>query len=85
MIVVLGSPDADSAEIYAETVTKGDPSYAGALAGIELGLPVYHITEPEIKEQVDPEVYQEQVGLMEIALEVDKIAAAMRKVRRLSS
>ena len=29
VIVVLGSPDANSAELYAETVTHGDPSWAG--------------------------------------------------------
>lgn len=81
MIVILGTPDADSAELYAETVVHGDPSYAGPLAGVALGLPVYHIMEPEIRAQIDPAVYQEHLGLMEIALEVDKITNAISKVR----
>ena len=47
--MVLGSPDANSAELYAETVTHGDPSWAGPLAGVPLGLPVYHVVEPWLK------------------------------------
>ena len=44
-------------------------------------LPVFHIMEPEIKAQIDPAVYQEHLGLMEIALEVEKITKALRRVR----
>jgi len=85
MVVVLGAPDADSAELYAETVVHGDPSWAGPLAGVALELPVYHIMEPEIKAQIDPKVYEEHLGLMEVALDVDKIAQALRRVRGESS
>ena len=80
-MVVLGAPDADSAELYAETVVHGDPSYAGPLAGVALGLPVYHILEPEIKAQIDPAVYKEHLELMEIALDVEKISRGLSKVR----
>jgi betaine reductase len=79
--VVLGSPDANSAELYAETVTHGDPTWAGALAGVPLGLPVYHIVEPEIKASVEPSVYEAQVGVMDVALEKDQITEALNKVR----
>jgi hypothetical protein len=68
LVVVLGSPDAESAEIYAETVTNGDPSFAGPLAGVSLRLPVYHILEDEVKEQIDPTVYEQQIGMMEMVL-----------------
>ncbi len=78
---MLGAPDADSAELYAETVVHGDPSWAGPLAGVALELPVYHIMEPEIQAQIDPAVYQEHLSLMEIALDVDKIAQALSRVR----
>ncbi len=81
LIVVMGAPDADSAELYAETMVRGDPSYAGPLAGIALGLPVFHIMEPEIKEQVKPEVYKEHLELMDIALDVERIAQALDRVR----
>ncbi len=81
LVVVLGSPDAESAEIYAETVTKGDPTFAGPLAGVPLGLPVYHILEDRIKELVDPEIYQQQIGMMEFVLNKAAITAALEKVR----
>lgn len=76
-----GAPDADSAELYAETMIKGDPSWVGPLAGVAMNLPVFHIMEPEIKEQINPEVYGEQIGVMEIALEVDKITQGLNRVR----
>ncbi len=85
LVVILGAPDADSAELYAETVVHGDPSWAGPLAGLALELPVYHIMEPEIKAQIDPEVYKEHLALMEIALDVDKITQGLNRVRKASS
>jgi glycine reductase len=73
MIVILGQPDPNSAGLFAETVTRGDPTWAGPLAGVPLGLPVYHILEPEIREAMDPDLYQEHVGLMELSADVDEI------------
>jgi glycine reductase len=81
LIVVLGTPDADSAELYAETVMHGDPTWAGPLAGVALGLPVYHIIEPEIRAQIDPACYDEHLKLMDIALDVDKISQALTRLR----
>ena len=81
MVVVLGTPTAESSRLYALTVTEGDPSWAGALAGTSLGLPVYHITEEAIKCQVSSEVYEEQVTLMEMVLDVADIADAVQGVR----
>jgi len=83
-MVILGAPDADSAELYAETVVHGDPSWAGPLTGIAMELPVYHIMEPEIKAQIDPEVYKEHLELMEIALDVEKITEGLNRVRKAS-
>ena len=85
LIVVLGAPDADSAELYAETVVSGDPSWAGPLAGVALELPVFHIIEPVMKEQIEPSVYKEHLELMEIALDVERIAQALDKIRKASS
>lgn len=81
LIVILGAPDADSAELYAETVMHGDPSWVGPLAGVALELPVYHIMEPEIKAQIDPEIYKQHLELMEIALDVERISQALSKLR----
>lgn len=81
-MVILGAPDADSAELYAETLVNGDPSWAGPLAGVALGLPVFHIMEPEIRAQIEPSVYQEHLALMEIALDIEKIAQGLDRVRK---
>ncbi|SHK65415.1 Glycine reductase complex selenoprotein A, partial [Paramaledivibacter caminithermalis DSM 15212] len=51
------------------------------LAGVELGLAVYHAVEPEFKEAVDADVYEEQVGMMEMVLEVDEIIEEMTSIR----
>ena len=80
--MLLGTPNAESSRLYALTVTEGDPAWAGPLAGKALRLPVYHVTEPEVKAQIPPEVYEEQVALMELAADVKEIAAAMAEVRR---
>ena len=62
-------------------MTEGDPTWAGVLADAHLDLPVYHITEPEVKAQIDAEVYEAHVALMEIVLETDEIAQALREIR----
>jgi betaine reductase len=80
-VVLLGTPNAESSRLYALTVTEGDPSWAGALAGAGLGLPVFHITEEAVKSQVAPEVYEEHIALMEVVLEVEDIAKAVQDVR----
>ncbi len=82
IVAVIGAPDADAAELYAETLIHGDPSWLGPLAGIALELPVFHIMEPVIKDQIDPELYKEHLELFEIALEVDKIAEGLDRVRK---
>jgi hypothetical protein len=80
-IVVIGGSEAESAGLAAETVTAGDPTYAGPLAGVPLGLRVYHAVEPEFKESVDPDVYDDQIGMMEMVLDVDAIVAEVSNMR----
>jgi glycine/sarcosine/betaine reductase complex component A len=76
LVVVLGAADLEALEVAAETVTLGDPAYVGPLAGVQLGLPVVHILEEDVKEQVDPSIYDEQVGLLEMTLDVAQIQRA---------
>jgi glycine reductase len=57
ILVVLGASDLDGALISAETVTLGDPSFSGPLAGVSLGLPVYHILEPKIRDAIPKDLY----------------------------
>jgi glycine/sarcosine/betaine reductase complex component A len=79
LVVVLGAADLEPLEVAAETVTMGDPAYVGPLAGVQLGLPVIHILEEDVKEQVDAGVYDEQVGLLEMTLDVDQVREAAKK------
>ena len=81
IVAILGAPDAESAEMFAETISLGDPTYAGALAGVSLKLPVFHVTEPEVRAAVDPDVYAEQIEMMEMALDIAAIHTAVQSVR----
>ena len=78
LVVVLGAADLEALEVAAETVTVGDPAYVGPLAGVQLGLPVVHILEDDVKQDVDPEIWEKQVGLLEMTLDVDEIQKAAR-------
>ena len=85
VVVLLGTPDAESTQTLAQTVVAGDPSYAGPLAGVPLGLPVLHVFEPEVKAQVPDEVYEEQVALMEMSLDREAILGGLREARRVGA
>ena len=82
IVVVIGGAEAEASGLSAETVAAGDPTYAGPLAGIALGLAVYHMVEPEIKDECDATVYDEQCGMMEMVLDVDAIIDEVSKVRK---
>ena len=81
---MLGASDLDGALISAETVTDGDPSFSGPLAGVSLKLPVYHILEPEMRDAVPEEVYEENVGIWALAIEpekIDRIGSEFKAIR----
>ncbi len=81
VMVILGAAEGEASGLAAETVTIGDPTFAGPLTGVSLKLSVYHICEPEIKEQIPADLYDEQVGMMEMVLDVDDIISEMNAVR----
>ncbi len=81
MVVVLGTPNARSTRMIALTLTQGDPSYAGPLAGVPLGLPVYHILEDEVKAAIAPGVYAEEIGPLEFLLDKPGIVEALHALR----
>ena len=81
IVVVLGASEGEAAGLAAETVTAGDPTFAGPLTGVQLGLSVFHVCEPEIKDEVDADVYDEQVGMMEMVMDVDDIISEMSSIR----
>ena len=81
LVVVLGAAEGEAAGLAAETVTAGDPTFAGPLTGVQLGLTVYHVCEPEMKAEFDEAVYDEQVSMMEMVLDVDDIVDEMSAIR----
>jgi betaine reductase len=81
LVVLLGAPDPEAAEIAAETVVLGDPAYAGALAGAQLGLDVYHVLEDDIRKDIPDDVWEEQIGVMADILEADALTTAVAGMR----
>ena len=81
IVVILGGAEAEASGLSAETVSAGDPTFAGPLAGVALGLAVYHIVEPEIKEECDAAVYDEQCSMMEMVLDVEDIISEVKTIR----
>ena len=82
LLVVLGAPDPEAAEIAAETVVVGDPSYAGPLTEAQLGLEVYHVLEEEIRSQVPDEIWEQQIGVMADILDADAVGSAVATMRQ---
>jgi len=81
LLVVLGAPDDEAAEIAAETIIFGDPTYAGALTETQLGLDVYHVLEEEIKSEIPDDVWDDQIGVMADTLEAEALTEAVAKMR----
>jgi len=81
LIIVLGGAEAEASGMAVETVANGDPTFAGPLAGVQLGLAAYHVVEDEIKNEVDTAVYEEQVAMMEMVIEVDEIVKEVKSYR----
>lgn len=79
LIVLLGGGEAEASGLAAETVSTGDPTFAGPLSGVSLGLKAYHIFE--VKDEVDPTVYEDQISMMEMVLEVDEIIKEVKTYR----
>lgn len=79
VVVVLGGAEAEASGLAAETVTTGDPTFAGPLTGVQLELPVYHIFE--LKNIVPEETWDEQVSMMEMVLDVDEIVKEVTTYR----
>ena len=79
LVVLLGGAEAEASGLAAETVATGDPTFAGALSGVPLGLKAYHVFE--IKEEVDSAVYETQIGMMEMVLDVEAIQKEVASIR----
>ena len=71
-MVVFGVNEPALLRIMASTFKEGDPSYAGALAGVALGLRSYHIFE--LKDEIPVAVWAEQMTMEELQVEDDRAA-----------
>ena len=81
IVVLLGAAEGEASGLAAETVTAGDPTFAGPLTGVQLGLTTYHVCEPEMKAEFDEAVYDEQISMMEMVLDIDGIVGEMSAIR----
>jgi betaine reductase len=81
VIAVLGAADIEGAEIAAETLTVGDPSFAGPLAGVQLGLSIYHILEPEVKAAVPSDVYEQAAGIIGMIIDTEEVGRKFKAIR----
>lgn len=80
LVVILGGAEAEASGLAAETVATGDPTFAGPLSGVSLGLKAYHVFE--LKDEFDPGVYEEQISMMEMVLDVDEITEEVKNYRK---
>jgi len=81
LAVVLGNGDAQGAEVFAETVTQGDPTYAGPLAGVPLKIPVYHVLEDEVMAVVPEKLREERLQLSSLVIDVEPMRQVLQTSR----
>jgi glycine/sarcosine/betaine reductase complex component A len=81
LAVVLGNGEANGVEVFAETVTQGDPSYAGPLAGVALKIPVYHVLEEEVLSALPDYLREEKLQLSLLVIDVEPMHQLLKTAR----
>jgi hypothetical protein len=82
LVLVFGLNQLFNLRIMATTFKEGDPSYAGALGGVALGLRSYHIFE--LKDEIPEDVWEKEMSFKELEVEdelIAQISATMRDIR----
>ena len=82
LLVVLGVNEPQRLRIMTRTFREGDPSYAGALGGVALGLDCVHVLE--LRDEIPEDVWKEQMALKELEIGDEgraEILATMREAR----
>ncbi len=46
-----------------------------------MGLPVYHILEPEVRKHIPEDVYNEQVGVMAMVINPEEVGDRFKAIR----
>lgn len=83
IVAVLGAGSPTALEMMAVTLKSGDPAYAGALAGVELSIPSFHILEPGITEQLSPELYERELALSAAVVgDAEELFKPLRAIRQ---
>ena len=81
-MIVFGLNEPSNLRIMATTFKDGDPSFAGALGGLALGLKSYHIFE--LKSEVPADIWASEMAVEELQAEddlIEEICNTMRQVR----
>jgi glycine/sarcosine/betaine reductase complex component A len=81
LAVVLGNGEASGVEVFAETVTAGDPSYAGPLAGVSLKIPVYHVLEEDVMAVIPDAIREEKLQLSSLVIDVEPMRQVLQAAR----
>ena len=82
LVIILGLNEPENLRIFATTFKEGDPSYAGPLAGVALGLkssPIF-----ELKSEVPADVWSAEMAMKELEVEdasIEQICHTMRDIR----
>ena len=82
LVLVFGLNQPANLRIMATTFKEGDPSYAGALGGVALGLVSFHIFE--LEDEVPADVWDREMAFKALEMEDEEIArlcALMREIR----
>jgi hypothetical protein len=82
LAVVLGNGEVNGLEVFAETVTEGDPTYAGPLAGVALKIPVYHVLEEEVMGVVPETLREEKLQLSSLVIDVEPMRQVLQASRK---
>ena len=81
LAVVLGNGEASGVEVFTETVTEGDPSYAGPLAGVSLKIPVYHVLEEDVMAVIPEAMREEKLQLSSLVIDVEPMRQVLQAAR----
>ena len=81
LIVVFGINQPTTLKIMATTFKNGDPSFAGPLAGVALGLPSYHILE--LKDFIPAEVWNSEMAMYELEIEEEQQSAIFQTLEEI--
>ena len=80
LTVILGNGEANGVEVFAETVTEGEPSYAGPLAGVALKYPSITYSR-EVMTVVPGNLRDEKLQLSLLVIDVEPMHQVLQASR----